>query len=170
MFPHLRGITEQLHNRGSSTLLSAAHQSYKECTGSKENPGMTHASCCGTGSEAESTRSDGQPRAFIYGCTVTNVTSAAAVAPRGTMDWACFGELCAVIFFLLSEGCRPKEGSAALSTSGGAASSHPRTNNSVCCFLLLLTGPLLSCWLGLGFPVGLVVFLLTQDLLLFHCR
>lgn len=170
MFPHPRGITEQLHNRGSSTLLSAAHQSYKECTGSKENPGMTHASCCGTGSEAESTRSDGQPRAFIYGCMVTNVTSAAAVAPRGTMDWACFGQLCAVIFFLLSEGCRPKEGSAALSTSGGAASSHPRTNNSVCFFLLLLTGPLLSCWLGLGFPVGLVVFLLTQDLLLFHCR
>uniref|UniRef100_A0A8V0Z4P2 U6 snRNA-associated Sm-like protein LSm1 n=3 Tax=Galliformes TaxID=8976 RepID=A0A8V0Z4P2_CHICK len=48
---------------------------------------MTHASCCGTGSEAESTRSDGQPRAFIYGCTVTNVTSAAAVAPRVSPVW-----------------------------------------------------------------------------------
>uniref|UniRef100_A0A669PXU8 Secreted protein n=1 Tax=Phasianus colchicus TaxID=9054 RepID=A0A669PXU8_PHACC len=27
------------------------------------------------------------------------------------MDWAWFGELCAVIFFLLSEGCRPPTGS-----------------------------------------------------------
>lgn len=40
------------------------------------------------------------------------------------MDWACFGELCAVIFFLLSEGCRPKEGSAALSTPQGVLLLH----------------------------------------------